>query len=152
MLGLSCCMLCRLFLHRNFLCSCGEQGLRLSCSAWASHCGGFCLLQSMGSIVVAHRLNCSAEYGIFLNQGLNPCLLHQQADSLPLGHQGNPLLQFWDISAAHIFWFSCYHTNLCGFKKYSQSKSWKLWFIQEKFLGLLAWEIAFQVTPWENCS
>ena len=70
-LGLSCCMLCRLFLRRNFLCSCGEQGLCLSCGAWASHCGGFCLLQSMGSIVVAHRLNCSAENGIFLNQGLN---------------------------------------------------------------------------------
>ena len=25
-----------------------------------------------------------------LNQGLNPCLLHWQADSLPLSHQGSP--------------------------------------------------------------
>ena len=28
--------------------------------------------------------------GIFPNQGLNPCLLHWQADSLPLSHQGSP--------------------------------------------------------------
>ena len=29
--------------------------------------------------------------GIFLNLGLNPSLLHLQADSLPLSHQGSPL-------------------------------------------------------------
>ena len=28
--------------------------------------------------------------GIFLTQGLNLCLLHWQADSLPLSHQGSP--------------------------------------------------------------
>ena len=27
--------------------------------------------------------------GIFLNQGSNPCLLHQQVDSLPLSHRGS---------------------------------------------------------------
>ena len=30
--------------------------------------------------------------GIFLIQGLNPHLLHWQVDSLPLSHQGSPLL------------------------------------------------------------
>ena len=45
-------------------------------------------LQSTGSVVVAHRLSCYAVCGIFLNHGLNPCLLHQQADSLLLSHQG----------------------------------------------------------------
>ena len=30
--------------------------------------------------------------GIFLTQGSNPRLLHWQADSLPLSHQGNPNL------------------------------------------------------------
>ena len=29
--------------------------------------------------------------GIFLDQGLSPCLLHWQMDSLPLSHQGSPL-------------------------------------------------------------
>ena len=28
--------------------------------------------------------------GIFLTQGLNPRLLHQQVDALPLSHQGSP--------------------------------------------------------------
>ena len=29
--------------------------------------------------------------GIFLTQGSNPSLLHWQADSLPLNHQGQPI-------------------------------------------------------------
>ena len=41
-------------------------------------------LQSTGSIVVAHGLSCSAGCGILPNQGLNPCLLHRQVDSLLL--------------------------------------------------------------------
>ena len=41
-------------------------------------------LQSTVSIVVVHRLSCSAASGIFPDQGLNLCLLHWQADSLPL--------------------------------------------------------------------
>ena len=35
-------------------------------------------LQSIGSIVVAQRLSCSTACGIFLDQGLNLCLLHCQ--------------------------------------------------------------------------
>ena len=35
--------------------------------------------------------------GIFLTHGLNPCLLHWQADSLPLSHQGSPLLSLTRI-------------------------------------------------------
>ena len=43
-----------------------------------------------GSVVVAHGPSCSAACGIFPDQGLNPCPLHWQADSQPLGHQGSP--------------------------------------------------------------
>ena len=32
--------------------------------------------------------------GIFLDQGSNPCLLHWQVDSLPLSHQGSPIILF----------------------------------------------------------
>ena len=39
--------------------------------------------------VVAHRLSCFAACGILLDQGSNLCLLHWQADSLPLSHQGS---------------------------------------------------------------
>ena len=51
-------------------------------------------LWSTGSIAVAHRLNYSAACGIFPDQGSNPCLLHWQADSLPLSHQGSPNIIF----------------------------------------------------------
>ena len=44
---------------------------------------------SAGSVVVAHGLGCSVARGIFPDQGLNLCLLHWQADSLPVSHQGN---------------------------------------------------------------
>ena len=37
-----------------------------------------------------HRLSCTSACGIFPDQGLNPCLLHWQVDSLPLSHQGSP--------------------------------------------------------------
>ena len=56
------------------LCSCGLRaaGHRLnSCGAWAC---------------------CSVASGSFLDQGLNLCLLHWQADSYPLCHQGSPLI------------------------------------------------------------
>ena len=46
-------------------------------------------LQSTGSLVAAHGLSCSEACGIFPSQGLNPCLLHWQAVSLPLSHQGS---------------------------------------------------------------
>ena len=48
-------------------------------------------LWSTSSIVVAHRLSCSRACGIFLDQESNLCLMHWQADSLPLSHQGSPL-------------------------------------------------------------
>ena len=44
----------------------------------------------VGSVVVAHGLSCSVTCGIFLNQGLNRCLLHWQVGSYPLEHQGVP--------------------------------------------------------------
>ena len=42
------------------------------------------------SAVVVHRLSCPGAGGIFPDQGPNPCLLHWQADSSPLSHQGGP--------------------------------------------------------------
>ena len=46
-------------------------------------------LESTGSIVVVHGFSCSTPCGIFPGQGLNLCLLQQQADFLPLSHQGS---------------------------------------------------------------
>ena len=44
-----------------------------------------------GSAIVAHGPSHSAACGIFPDQGSNPCLLHWQADSQPLRHQGSRL-------------------------------------------------------------
>ena len=101
--------LCVLFSH------CDDLGLPSRCGPQASHCGGssccgvrtlgctgfqlWCVgsvvaaprLQSVGSIVVVCGLRCFSACGIFPDQGLNPCLLHGQADSLPLSHRGIPL-------------------------------------------------------------
>ena len=67
----------------------GVGGVLLSCGAWL-------LLRSTGSgcagsMVVVHGLNCSVACAVFPDQGLIPCLLHWQADSYPLYHQGSPL-------------------------------------------------------------
>ena len=66
-------------------------GLLSSWGAQASHYSGFscCGAQGLGcvgSVVVAHRLSRSVACGIFLEQGLNLCLLHWQVHSLPLSH------------------------------------------------------------------
>ena len=48
---------------------------------------------SSGSVVVAHGFSCSSACGISPDQGWNPCLLHWQVDSLPLSHQGSPIIE-----------------------------------------------------------
>ena len=49
-------------------------------------------LKSTGSVVVANELCCPPARWVFLDPGLNPCLLHWHEDSLPLSHQGSPRL------------------------------------------------------------
>ena len=48
----------------------------------------------MLSVIVVHRLSCSAARGIFPDQELNLCPLHWQMASHPLYHQGSPVLLF----------------------------------------------------------
>ena len=107
-----------------------EQELLSNYCGRAPHCGGFscwgphapeCAVfgSSVGSVVVAPRLqstglitvvnvlSCFAACGIFPDQGSNPCLLHCQADSLPLSQQGNPGLQSWcslELLCLHLRW------------------------------------------------
>ena len=40
--------------------------------------------------------------GIFPHEGSNPCFLHQQADSLPLSHQGSPTDVFIKEVSKHV--------------------------------------------------
>ena len=87
--------LCWVFVSVRGLALVGASGGHSS-----SRCAGLSLSRSLllrstgsrrtDSVVVAHRLSCSAACGIFPDQGLNPCPLHWQADSQPLRHQGSP--------------------------------------------------------------
>ena len=74
-------------LYAQAFSSCGKQGLLSSCSAWASHWGGFSccgarVLGHTGSRILAKwlvlGLSCSLVCGIFLDLGSNLCPLHWQ--------------------------------------------------------------------------
>ena len=72
----------------------GEHRLRgigalSSCGTWALQSPWRWECQAPGLRVVVQRLSCSQACGIFLDQGLNLCFLHRQANSLPLNHQGS---------------------------------------------------------------
>ena len=62
------------------------------------------LLVVVTSLAVEHRLDSgstgahSVACGIFPDQGSNPCLLHWQEASLPVGRQGNLTLPFLNRS------------------------------------------------------
>ena len=74
--------------------STGSKGMQASATevCGLSSCRSQAL--STGSIVVVHRLSYSVACQIFLDQGLNLCLLHWQADSLSLSHQEYPEVRF----------------------------------------------------------
>ena len=75
-------------------------------------CVGFYLIVVSRGLLffVAHRLSCSAAYGILPDQGLNPCLLHWQVDSLPLSHERSLVLERWSLKSCEI----CRWSGLIG--------------------------------------
>ena len=65
-------------------------------------------LWSTGSVVAAYGLSRTVARGIFPDQGSNLCVLHWQADSLPLSHKGSPDLSFQNVlTALAVPGFSC---------------------------------------------
>ena len=81
---------------------CRDQGLLSSLGMQAPRCGSFscCRAQALehSSVVGEQGFSYSSARGILLDQGANPHLLHQQADSLPLSHQGSPKFSFYGCS------------------------------------------------------
>ena len=59
----------------------------------------------MGSVIVAHRLSCSAACGIFLGQGSNLCPLHWQGRFLTAGPPGKP---GWFLFKRKSIWQVCW--------------------------------------------
>ena len=87
-------LVCRLFLLQ----STGYSALGLQ---ELSHVGSVVMifgLWSTGSILRSMGLVTPRHMGIFLDQESNWCLLHWQADSFPLRHQGSPHCSFDCIS------------------------------------------------------
>ena len=93
----------------------GLQGARASAAAahGLSRCSSWSL---------EHKLN-----GMWnlLNQGSDLCLLHWQADSLSLSHQGSPLVSFFLSVTLHAIWDLCSPTSdgthaPCSESKWSQ--------------------------------
>ena len=94
---------------------CGEQRLLSSCDVQASHCGDLSCcgawasvaeaprLYSTNLIVAEHGFSCFVVCGIFFDQESNPCLLHWQADSLPLSHQRSPNSRYSYASYCSLF-------------------------------------------------
>ena len=103
---------------QGLFCSCGEQGLPCGRAGLLAALASLVAhglqgtqasvavvhgLWSTGSVVVVLGLRCPEACGIVLDQGSNLCLLQQQADSLPLSHQGGPM--FYRLKL-HIFFFN----------------------------------------------
>ena len=77
-----------------WLLCCGTRALGRVGLITVAHRLSSCSSQALstGLTVVAYGLSCSVACEIFPDQGSNPCLLHWQVDSLPLDHQGSPLI------------------------------------------------------------
>ena len=65
-----------------------QQCAGLSCRELAQQ------LRCTDSVVAEQGFKCSVACGVFPDQGSNPCLLHWQADSLPLSPQGSLMRSF----------------------------------------------------------
>ena len=95
MLGLPCCQgFSRAELSEGYsllhCTSSGVFGLRELCYMGSAVAAPE--LWHTGSVAEVCRLSCSTACWTFLDQGSNPCLLHWQADFLPLSHQESSIV------------------------------------------------------------
>ena len=121
--------LCWVFVAEWLFSSCGKRGLLSSCSAQASAGGGFsCEALALGCVAFG---SCSSQAlelwlsscgpGAYLlhdrceispDQGLNPRLLHWQADALPPRPQGSPpcvFISYFSLSAFLEYFYEQLH-------------------------------------------
>ena len=108
-----------IFLNNSCFCCCLNTKLYLAfCKPMYCNLPG----SSVHGISKARVLEWVAIFqGIFLTQGLNPRLLHWQADSLPLSPQGSPNVRQTRSFLAHNTLSLPYSAHL----RYSKSKVWE---------------------------
>ena len=90
--GFSLVVVCRLLIVVASRCRAWALG------TWAS------VAAACGSVIVRLRLSCFTACGILPDRGSNLCLLHWQADSYLLHHQGSPVsvLENTDCYSQHL--------------------------------------------------
>ena len=76
----------------------GTQASVVAAHGLSSICGSWALGHRLNSY--GARASCSEAYGIFLDQGRNPCLLHWQMDSSPLSYHRSPSMMLLNY---HVF-------------------------------------------------
>ena len=76
-----------------------------------------------GSVVVAHRLSCSAACGIFLDQGSNLCPLHWPAGSLTTAPPGKSHISFLNLTDAFSYMCTYFHDLHYAFLSLSLSSN-----------------------------
>ena len=124
---------CSLFVVHGLLiavashCRAWALGTRASVVAapWLSSCD-LLALGSANSVVAMHGLCYSEACGIFPDQGSNPCLLHWQADSYTLRHQGTPPLDFFICISGFSFIWSKLLRSVEGFQPRHCPVPWAL--------------------------
>ena len=124
------------------LSGCSSQTLECvgfsNCGTWARylHLMG---CRAAGSVVVAHGPSCPTVCGIFLDQELNPCPLHWQADFQPLVHQGSHMTCFLaKVKYKRIEEKKTSHITPCVSVMCMCTRSWykmcfSLWFVVKIF-------------------
>ena len=132
--------------------SCSELGLlsRWWCAGFSlqwlllwstsSRCTGFSGYGLQGlehGLSSVYRLSCSEAWGMFPDQGLNPCPLHWEAESYPLCHQGilsSPILMHVSKSSSFL------RLNIIALHVYT------IFYLSIHLLRWLSWQ-----RVWQQC-
>ena len=105
-------------------------------ATWMSHCRGFSYCRASapwdGLSSLGLGFSCSMVCGVFKDQELSPCLLHWQADALPLSHEESSKWKpFRAFSVNHQF---CFPEAVTICITHTHSRNWIMFSIVYKAL------------------
>ena len=108
------------------------------------------------------ELSCSTAYGIFPDQGSNPCLLHWQVDFLPLSQQGSPCILAFFLEEVRVSNLMAAHSSTIAWKIPWKEEPGRLqsmgslrvrhdWATSLSLFTFLHWRRKWQPTPVFTC-